>query len=671
MLLLGRPQPATMEGEALPPVEEGWQTRSDLPADINPTGTLWQIEKNWTFDGTEGAAPPAPWHTGIEWAGAHETLGGHIWRDQVNLDSMAYLDGTGSLVLKLDWDATNSTAVGAYLITDQDGSTVRPDDYRLNPVGEDGVWLEFTATFPETQPSASWGALWTYATADDTALVDGQPTNNEEIDLCEKIGNSRPYYQERFHTNTHGRRTTLESDCAADEGLAAGEGFAPEDWGGLPPNDGQPHVWGMMWSPGEDGTQEFYYDGYKYASRPKSTDTIHSKLHGLRISWETDYPGPFGAGAADPSTETAYFPKEIKIATVRVIRRRLPPPPPSGDKPNVIYGPQGLGLSSIYQDQYHIADPSDLAYNLWNFSPGSYNGRIGNPTVPHSNTVRMATVTLGDKPARRVNEWRMPQTAWFGWKNSVDVVGSSKGSVTVDMFIPSDYKYKGIGSDGRTDGKTAIALYTGPDGDNGGHIGAEGGNTYPWQQGDTGGVNAHHGLNFKHKDSNENGEFIELGLYSHAIGYGGLASKRSQIPSTGAGGLIHPAIGWTGFLVPRNRWFTIEMFCQVDTNGQNGILSVWVTDNGITTRVIHLTDLDFGGMTGTRNYATMGRQDNFTWGTTPQSLVLTKPAKFRGIMSRHMPGGWPGVDDQASRNKFWNRYSTGRWHTYNWRIWQG
>lgn len=672
MIFFGGPQPATSSDNS-EPIEEGWQTRNDLPASINPTGTLWQVEKNWTFNGTAGSPPPAPWHTGTEWAGAHESLGGHVWRDQVNLDSMAYLNGTGSLILKLDWDETNSTAVGAYLITDQDGSVARPDDYRLDPNGEDGVWLEFTAVFPEDQPEASWGALWTYATGDDTSLVGGQPTTNEEIDICEKIGIARPYYEGRFHTNTHGRRDTLVSDCAADEGLAQGEGFAPSVWGGQPPNDGQPHVWGIMWVPGANGTQEFFYDGHKYATRPKSGDTIHSKPHGLRLSWETEYPNPWGS-SADPATEGSYFPREIRVDTVRVIRRRLPPAPPSGDKPNVLIGAANLGLSSTYQDQYHTSDPPDIAGDLWGFSPSARNTGIAPPSTAAgiANSVGMATVTVGGKPARRVNRWRMPQGGWFGWAHTMAVTGSAKAAVAVDIFYPTTWRYQG--STGKRDGKTPIGFSTMPSGTPTfhWHNASDGGNRYPWEQGGgSGGACAHHGLNF----SSVPGGDPYFKLYSHALGYSGIASKRSKVTNgvyTGQAGILHPNVG-PNFTIQRGVWTTVEMFIQVDTNGRNGIIRVWTTANGVTTLRINLTDLDLGGMVGTRNYATMPRQDNFTWGATPQSLVIAsgRGALVRGLMSRHMPGGWPGGDTQADRNNWWNIYSTGELYTYNWRFWQG
>lgn len=667
MLLFGPPQPSSFG------TSDTWAARTDIPDEANPSGALWLVEKEWTFDGPEGAPPPAPWHTGIEWAGAHPVLGGHVWRDQVNLDNQAYLDGAGSLVLKLDWDATHETAVGAYLITDKDGDIVRPDDYRVNPIGENGVFIEFEVTLPETQPQASWAAAWTYATVDDTPLhssLAGQPWLVEEIDLFEKIGVARPYYQERFHTNTHGRQPGLLSDCAQDEGLAVGEGFPPvTEWGGAPPNDGSPHKWAIMWTPDPDGEQIFFYDGHAYATRPKGDDTVHSKPHGLRLSWETAYPNPFGA-AVEPSTETAYFPREMKVHNVRVLRRRLPTPIPAGDKPNTLIGAAGLGLALVFQDQFHVQDPPNLAADLWNYRPSARNAAIAAPSTDVTNTQVMTTVTVGGKPARRVHEFRMPKGVWWGWTNSAepDSVGGTKGAVAVDVFVPSDYRYEA--KNGRRDGKTAIGIWIAPAGvATWNYHKGEGGSTYPWQQAiGNGGVSVRSGLNFS---SYSNGDPY-FTLYTHVLGYNGIASKRSQTPPTGAAGLIHPTLGWDLKIpIPRGRWITVEKFVQVDTNGKNGILSVWTTDNGVTTRWIHLTDLDFGGMTGTRNYATMPRQDNFTWGTTPQSLNITLPSKVRGFFSRHMPGGWPGGDSQAERDNFWNLYTTGRWYMYNWRYWQG
>lgn len=344
------------------------------------------------------------------------------------------------------------------------------------------------------------------------------------------------------------------------------------------------------------------------------------------------------------------------------------PPSPTGDKPNVLIGAAGLGLASAFQDQFHIADPVNMAYNLWGAHAGSSNRPIAPPSTVFSNSCRMATVEVGGKPPRRVHEFRMPPQVWWGWTNSLDILpGTNKGAVAVDLFIPSSHRYESANN--KRNGKTSIGLWTGPNTATS-HVGADGGNTYPWQQAHAGGANAHHGFNFGFDTVDGP---IKLLLYSHALGYSGTASKRTKLPNPdGSAGILHPVLGWTTFTVQRERWVTIEMFVQVDTNGQNGILSAWLTDQGVTTRVIHLTDLDFGGMTGTRNYATMPRQDNFTWGATPQSLVITQPSKVLGIMSRHMPGGWPGGDTTTDRNNWWNKVGyDGRFYYHNWRYFRG
>jgi len=263
------------------PPSEDWAPRSDVPTAINPAGTLWKVEYQSDFTGPANSAPPAPWHTGIEWAGAHPQLGGHVWRDQVNLDSHAYIDGSGNLVLKLDWDATYSVVKGGYLITDQDGSIVRDGDYRVDPTAEDGVLIEIEATLPADQPSASWCAGWTFATIDDTPLhssLSGQDYLREEIDIFEHIGNAPPYYEETFHTNTHGRQPGLLSDCAADEGPAAGEGFRPDTMcGGDPPNDCNPHPWSLMWEPDPDGAPVFFY-ACLFSTSPSPRDRTRSRM---------------------------------------------------------------------------------------------------------------------------------------------------------------------------------------------------------------------------------------------------------------------------------------------------------------------------------------------------------------------------------------------------------
>lgn len=323
-----------------PPPPATWATRTDVPAEINPDGTLWLVEREFTFEGAAGSPPPAPWHGGPEWAGAHPVLGGHAWRNQVNLERLAYLDGAGNLVIELNWDPVQQTAIGGYVLTDQDWVIVRPDDYRVDPVPDDGVYIEYDISLPVDQPSASWAAAWTYATVDATPLEFGPEFDylREEVDLLEKIGNTPAYYAQRFHTNFHGRTAGLREDGALAAGHPVGEGFLPSSWwGGLAPNSGAFHKWAMMWNPGSPGSQEMFYNGYRYLVRPASGKTVHKLPHGLRLSWETEfwvdagsptgYGNSFGAGVRPSAQETALFPRYMRVRNVRVLRRRLPPPP--------------------------------------------------------------------------------------------------------------------------------------------------------------------------------------------------------------------------------------------------------------------------------------------------------------------------------------------------------
>lgn len=346
MFLFGPPQPLGTS-EVIPP-PSGWAARTDVPASINPAGTLWLVEKEWTFDGPAGSPPPAPWRNGPRWAGGHATLGGHVWRDQVNLADKAYLDGNGNLILRLEWNATHSTAVGAYLLTDHDGGAVLAENYRVDPTADDGVYIEYEAALPSDQPRASWCALWTYATIDptytpltDTALLaiyGGTDLASleylrEEIDVMEHFGNHGATFVDRFVSNFHGRHSTLCDDGALVAGYVKGEGFKPSWWGGTSANNGAFHKWGIMWTPRtslSSGEQKLFYDGYNYLNRPASTKVCHNQAHGLRLSWETQvYPdgtsNPFGGGVVPPSTETDKFPREMKVANVRVLRRRLAP----------------------------------------------------------------------------------------------------------------------------------------------------------------------------------------------------------------------------------------------------------------------------------------------------------------------------------------------------------
>lgn len=323
MFLFGPPQPLGTS-EVIPP-PSGWAARTDVPASINPAGTLWLVEKEWTFDGPAGSPPPAPWHTGPEWAGAHAQLGGHVWRNSVTLDSHAYLDGNGNLVLKVDYNPTYGVCTAGYLLTDQDWVTVRPDDYVLTH-SEDGFLLEFVARFPTTQPRCCWIGLWTYVSQDQSTPEPGYAgnTSHEEIDLCEKVGLERPYYDDRFFSYTHGRRSALAGDGAAEGGWPVHEGFKPQTmWSGASPRDGNFHTWSLLWDL-RNQVQKFYYDGHLYWTRPMAGKEIHNLNHGIRISWEASWDhggwqGPVVDLAQDP------FPCTFEVANVRVLRRRLAP----------------------------------------------------------------------------------------------------------------------------------------------------------------------------------------------------------------------------------------------------------------------------------------------------------------------------------------------------------
>lgn len=334
-----------------------------------------------------------------------------------------------------------------------------------------------------------------------------------------------------------------------------------------------------------------------------------------------------------------------------------PTPPPVGDKPAVLYGTEGYGLPIIFQDTAHIADSSNMAGNLWNQWPGGRNAGIAAPSNNVNNTVVMQTVEVGGKPARRVFAFKRPQALWFGWEHTIvpPYVGYQQMVVAADIFIPTNYAF--ISADGKTDGKTCIGLITAPAGtpDFSMHSKAEGGNTWPWEQKWNNGAVSHHGLNF----SSSGGNYY-LKLYSHVLRIGGLSCQRK---GNGSGGLIGPS-----FIVPKGRWVTIEMLVKVDTNGLNGVLSVWQTDLGVTTRVIHYTNLDFGSAVGTRYYTTQGRENGFSWGTTPQNMVLTSPAFCRGGVSREMPGGWSGTDTAASRAQYHNTSPNGVNYMYNYRL---
>jgi hypothetical protein len=265
----------------------------------------------------------------------------------------------------------------------------------------------------------------------------------------------------------------------------------------------------------------------------------------------------------------------------------------------------------------------------------------------------MATVAVGGKPERRVLECRMPQAAWFGRENTQHFAGAgySEMGLAVDVFVPSDYAYDTANA--KHNGKTHIGLRIGPDDGGQAAYTSEGGSFYPWQQ--TNGA-CHVGLNFSQSGSN-----LVFSPYSHYLRRSGLALARSN--GNGSGGAND-----AGITIPKGRWVTVEMYVKLDTNGLNGIFRCWLTDGATTTLWVNLADVDFGGMAGTRNYPSMGKFSPFTWGATPQALVVAAGNRIRGKMGRHMPGGANGSDNQDQRNNWWNTSANGRWYLYNWRT---
>lgn len=659
-------------GTTQPPApSEDWSLRTDVPDAVNPAGTLWNVEYRSDFTGPANDPPPAPWHTGTEWAGSHAQLGGHVWRDQVNLDSHAYIDGSGHLVLKLDWDATYGVAKGGYLITDQDGSTVRDGDYRVDPTAEDGVLIEIVAALPADQPSASWCAGWTFATVDATPLhssLSDQPSLREEIDLFEHIGNAPPYYEETFLTNTHGRQPGLLSDCAADEGHAAGEGFRPDTmWGGDPPNDGNPHTWSMMWVPDPDGAQAFFYDGHQYATRPKSGDIVHNRAHGLRLSWETAFPGgagnPFGAGAADPATETALFPRLMTVHSVRVLRRRLPAPTyPSPGKPTDAPVLQAKGLSLIWQDRLGETDAPTDDRQFFQATTGSRTQE--DPVTsslysfPGENNRRLSFVTYDSKPCMKIEYFRN-QHGWLNYRSQYLPQSYREFGLCVDFRYPAGFNLRNS-SGGDIHGKTAFGLLVGhSDYVKPGVPTSRGwaGEVY-WPEDQWGGAL---GVNWRYRVSQPNSVFY--GWYPHVIGAYVNGADRFRLDKY--------SNLWTipGYADPGSQavsigpWHRLELYGKVDTNRRDGVLEMWV-DGTLRARA---ANLDLGGWVGNRGLAarTVGNGTNGDGSLSAGTGQLVGSSgggwRFRGIFIRDMIGG------STSLASLVPQYG-GAYYAYNWRV---
>jgi len=299
-------------------------------------------------------------------------------------------------------------------------------------------------------------------------------------------------------------------------------------------------------------------------------------------------------------------------------------PARSADKPTSAQVVDKMGMPLVYQDTWDVSVPSEPRQNLWGCKPGLRNAQVADP-AKEVEIFSFPTKWLGDKPARRVLEITQPAMSWWGWENTQfwDTPKRRIG-IAVDIFVPSTYTFVTKNNPAGANGKSHIGGTIGPAEINrpGGKWPlCEGGSTLVAQQ-----SCANFGLNMNIKNGRWHFKHYAHWLRQHGI-------IRDEV--------IHRAVGFTGEPSPplsHDRWHTIEMFVQMDTNGRDGELHAYVDGEAWNGSI--LKGLDWGASKG--------------WG-------------IRGLMGRHMPGGWNGRDTRSQRDKWWSD-QTNRLYMYNWRV---
>ena len=124
------------------------------------------------FEGTE--LNPAKWSRCPEWVRCNGLC---VWND-----SMAYVDGEGHLILRMEWDGENKR--------------VRSGAVWTNGLFENAFgYYEARIKFPVAP--GTWGAFWMMQ----GNLNETTPDKGLEIDIVESIGNEKDLYQYVLHWN--------------------------------------------------------------------------------------------------------------------------------------------------------------------------------------------------------------------------------------------------------------------------------------------------------------------------------------------------------------------------------------------------------------------------------------------------------------------------------------
>lgn len=220
------------------------------------------------FEGTE--LNPAKWARCPEWVRCN---GMCVWND-----SMAYMDGEGHLILRMEWDDENKRVRSGAVST---------QGLFTNAFG----YYEARIKFPVAP--GTWGAFW---------MMQGNlnattPDKGLEIDIVESIGNDQGAYQYVLHWNY----PDLHS-------------FYPPRENITDIYDGEFHTFGVLRT--EDG-YTFYVDG-KIAGRANTEQCLPCAIPGyLLLSCEAAE----WAGAGKPACINV-LPAEMVVDYVRVWDRK-------------------------------------------------------------------------------------------------------------------------------------------------------------------------------------------------------------------------------------------------------------------------------------------------------------------------------------------------------------
>ncbi len=254
------------------------------------------------------------------------------------------------------------------------------------------------------------------------------------------------------------------------------------------------------------------------------------------------------------------------------------------------------GLAFVWQDQLHLKDGTgDYVYtdpnDLFQPNRGRRSGAIQSERRSFvldgyvgDRVLQVDQLTNGLRNECYATGWWPQQFKEFG--------------MAVDLFIPAGIDldatnaYDGV----RTDGKTAFGIQVGESGlDNPDSTGFS--SSYPAVSQVCLPENQRGAVCFMNWAWNKSSGNVSFRWYHYAVRKNGVL--RTTTSGDGLYGYVEPS-----FVVPKGRWITLTNYVKMDTDGTDGVLESWITDRGVSTRVSHITGLDFGSAVIDRGIAT-------------------------------------------------------------------